>query len=151
MTGGVLMWSVKRSLIEYVSALDDGSVHWATAGPGRFAMAAATVRPPGTTGAFHFEGGVRLSGHLGLMEVVLADPVVDLDAAVLRATVPGEREPVALLALGPVVVAVADDGWRYTAAAPTLLRDGVAVFDGNYRPGAVFDPIAVHVPKEASA
>ncbi|GEK80161.1 HtaA domain-containing protein [Agrococcus baldri] len=128
-----LLWGVKASLLGYVRGMPDGAVT-VTGGAeevdGGFRFPAA--------GSLRFCGSVTLTGHGGMMRVVVADPAIveaeggwaieiadpDDDAARLRfATLTGF------------------DGERTSGAA--LTEDGADLFFGPYERGTPIDEAVV--------
>lgn len=143
-----LRWGVKRSLLDYVSRLGDGRIAWRPGQtPAEFPLSHGTESPQGRR--FGFAGGLRLSGHAGMLDVVLEDPAIDLDSGMLLVGVKQSTEPVAILVLGDPVIDDGDHGVTVTYPTPELTPDGVVVFGSVYPEATVFDPVVVRLSPDA--
>lgn len=125
-----LLWGVKASLLSYVRGMSDGEIE-ATGGA---SAAGEGFRFPASDRRASFTGSVTLTGHSGMMRVVLADPaIVETDAGwILEIADPddaGTRLAFATIARF--------DGHR--AEGTTLTADGADLFFGPYRDGTPLD------------
>lgn len=124
-----MQWSIKASLLGYVRGMGDGAI-------------TATDGAQAIEGGFRFEqvqegvfrGAVTITGHGGMMRVVIADPaIVETDAGwVLEIADPDD----AATRLRFATIA-AFDGERATGTA--LTEDGADLFFGPYRRGTELD------------
>ena len=123
-----------------------------------------TYDPATSTGLVSFTGTVTFTGHDGLLQTTIANPViefVDEDSALLSLDVAGvsmddalagntsnplvaEEIPFVVVALTDGELSPADDGLSLliTGATTTLTDEGFAAFP-NYEAGSAFDPIDV--------
>jgi hypothetical protein len=125
-----LVWGVKASLLTYVRSMADGVV--ATDGGALEAPAGFVFPGEG----LRFRGAITLSGHSGMMRVVLADPhLVETDGAwMLQLTDDaGVRVDFATVA--------GFDGVDGTGVA--LTSDGADLFFGPYEAGTPLDDLMV--------
>ena len=97
MSGLSLEWSVRGSFLRYVQALPDGVV----AAEGGARLGAGTVVFHGgtpTAGGLRFHGSLRVTGHLGSLDVRLDDPELVLDPhghGLIRVMTGGHRVDIA--------------------------------------------------------
>ena len=85
MSGLELHWSVKDSLIAYISRLDDGVVEAlepATRTESGFTFVlnevASDFNPEAHTGVLQFLGTAHFTGHWGMMNITIKDPRIEL-------------------------------------------------------------------------
>jgi len=163
-TAGSLTWGVKESFRDYIvgpiakggavatsgASVTDGVFRFGQAEGGTFS--AANGR-----GTAAYAGTVRFTGHDGLLDLTLTDPVVDVTGAgtarlLVDATSKGldgstfDRDDVvfATLALGAPTTS-ADGAVTYRGARATLTADGSAAFAGFYPAGTTLDPVTFTV------
>ena len=148
-----LSWGIKRSFIDYISSLPDGSVS-ATDG--------ATVAEPSLfcfspessdydvgrgTGVLRFRGDVRLAGHHGMLLVRLLNPWISFTggSGVLSiSTGDGQdRTPVGFLT--PSMPRVADRSLVWDPVDVVISPEGSELFDGQYAAGQPMDPLFIRV------
>jgi hypothetical protein len=167
-TGGSLTWGFKESFRSYISGtiakgawepVDGASYEtpvfsWPATG--------GSVDPATGAGSVTFGGGVRFSGHGGLLDTTIAEPTLVLDPAGSRILLDvrgvsmddalagatdqvNSAEQVDFVALDPAAVP-ASDGAALSASdvATTLTADGAAQF-GSYEAGTAFDPVSFDV------
>lgn len=170
-TEAQLVWGVKESFRSYIS----GSIargEWTVVGGATYQTpvftwtgGAGEVDPAASTGEVAFSGGIRFTGHGGLLDTTIASPTlvmtgpgtaqlrvdltgVSMDSALAGDTTPTTVAQVPLVDIdlagatvtdGPDVVTIAA-----TDAATTLTADGAAAF-GSYEAGDAFDPITLSV------
>lgn len=142
MSSGALRWGVRTSFLDYLRALDDGE---ANAGGDaafdgaefQFPLADAAGFDPATgRGILTFSGSARFRGHGGMLDLVFADPHLTCgDEGALTVDVDGRRVPFAMVDLGA--------GW--TDAPAALTREGSALLNDVYPPGAQLDPLSVWI------
>lgn len=167
-TGGSLTWGFKESFRSYISgtiakgsweAIDGASYatpvfSWPATG--------GSVDPVTGEGSVSFGGGVRFSGHGGLLDTTIAQPTlqlapagsrilldvrgVSMDDALAGATDQvNSAEQVDFVALDAAVApTLAGDALSAAGVATTLTADGAAQF-GSYEAGSAFDPISFEV------
>lgn len=130
-----LVWGVKASLLGYVRGMPDGRVEvsdGAAADPGGFAF-------PSAGGALEFRGAVTLTGHGGMMRVVLADPrLVETDGG-WELTVRDDEAPSGRLRFATIDALTPDDGDGRAATGTRLTADGADLFFGPYTEGTPVD------------
>jgi hypothetical protein len=129
-----LEWAIAGRFVDYVRSLPDGEI---SCGDGAVATAGAFRFPADAAAALHFTGSVRLTGHGGLLDVVIAEPWISFvddsfDVTVLDSDT-GERFALATGSLG--------DG--STMGPPRLTVDGSDVFFARYPEGFELDPLAL--------
>lgn len=127
-----LVWAVKRSLLGYVRGMSDGTV--TTAGGAHEEDAGFVFPGDGRV----FSGSVTLTGHGGMMRVILADPalVPRGDAWMLEIADPDDGA-----ARLPFATVAAFDGWTGTGVA--LTADGADLFFGPYEAGTPFEDFTI--------
>lgn len=162
----VLRWGIKRSFIDYLSRLPDGSVS-ADAGAtivggsyfqfesdgGASAAEAGAPAAGAPEGIKKFRGQVRLSGHHGMMSLFVADPWLEFgaDGVVLSVAdprqVPGIGTRLELLHLavpgGPESAGIGVAGAEIagTELPAQLALAAVELFNGQYAAGEDMDPV----------
>lgn len=150
-TGGTLTWSIKDSLLRYVTVISRGSVE-VGGGAGvddegvfSFPLRRA-VRIEGEW-ALSFEGSVRLVAHHGLLDIRIVDPefiVGDVGGVLIAQTADdGTTTPVA--ATPPAAPAEVGDALEWDAASE-LLPAAVEVFGSVYPAGTELAPLRISVP-----
>lgn len=81
-----LQWSIKDSLLGYLRGIEDGVIEAET--PAVFAgsyftfsedSAASNYDADTLTGTLHFQGTAKLSGHWGMMNIVVKNPLIELE------------------------------------------------------------------------
>ena len=157
-----LEWGFKESFRAYI----DGSIangEWTTADGASyetplFSWTSGTgeITPQELTGDVAFAGSVRFTGHGGILDTTIANPVIRFDDAqhatllldVTGATMEGDPYsevgvPFVIIDLAGVgVVSRTDNVVRVDAAPTTLTAEGGRAFP-NYEVGSDFDPISV--------
>jgi len=159
-----LVWGIRKSFVEYVGSLDDGTITARsgalTTDDGAFSFAAGEVdlSPDLTTGTMSFNGDVILSGHEGMMHVRLLDPVIELvgSHAVLSVaadTVEGtapEQSRIVIARLYSGGFADQGDTLQWRVNTVLLTDEGAALFGKQYPSGQMMDEIVAHIPKPAA-
>jgi hypothetical protein len=135
-----LFWTIRRSLIHYVSESAGGTVY---VGEGAVidddAFVFHGVRTPTE---FGFTGTVILHAHGGLMHVEICDPRVRRAGDGWVVTVIHRGRP-----LDFAQVAVLErDGEATIGRGATLHPDAVDLFGGNYQAGAPLDDLRISAP-----
>ena len=156
--GSGLAWPIRRSFLQYVAGLPDGR---AVLGRGATATERDGVLFPlagldaflelGEEVTVKFAGEVAFTGHFGLLDVRLVDPVllVRNGTGVLfngGATGAGAVSEQSLVVSPIRHVGEATGMRRWVASAPLLTAYGSGLFGGAYPPGAPFDPFLASVP-----
>lgn len=127
-----LVWGIKGSLLRYVRGMADGVV--ATDG-------GATESPAGFTfpgDGLRFTGSVTLTGHDGMMHVVLADPALVESASGWTVEIADPDDPGTRL---PFAAVTSFDGIDGTGVA--LTAAGADLFFGPYEAGTELDDLTV--------
>ena len=148
-----LRWSIRQSLLQYVSSLPDGRLRVAggvdVVDGFHFVFPAADPAVDGTTaveGLHRFTGAVELTAHFGMLRFVFADPWLharpDGAGALSTVTHDGSRATIATCALQRD----ADGTWQGTRV--TLTQDGAALMADTYPAGLELDPFtaSAHEP-----
>jgi len=157
-----LEWGFKESFRAYI----DGSIangEWTTADGASYdtplfswTSGTGAISPEDLTGDVAFAGSVRFTGHGGILDTTIANPVIRFDGpqhATLLLDVTGatmEGDPYSEAAVpfveldlsGVGVVARTDNVVRVDAAPATLTAEG-AVAVPNYEAGSDFDPVSL--------
>ncbi|GAB3149902.1 hypothetical protein GCM10027058_13120 [Microbacterium neimengense] len=168
-TGGSLTWGFKESFRSYISGtIAKGS--WEPVDGASYATPAfswpatgGSVDPVTGEGSVSFGGGVRFTGHNGLLDTTIAQPtlVIDSSGAHLLLDVSGLSMEDALagatdrvhsaaqvdfvaLDLAAAAPTTTDTGMSATEVPTAVTADGYAQF-GNYETGTAFDPISFDV------
>ena len=154
-----LTWGLKRSFIRYISTLPDGG-HQETDGASltdgssfHFAPAPGATYDPATgTGILTFRGDVRLTGHHGMLFVMVADPWIEFrDGAAVLSVIDSRHWPdrdtrLPLATLAPAAPSVSDAGLVWAETPAHLSEAGQAVFNDQYGAGEELDPVFVVYP-----
>ncbi|WP_206447201.1 HtaA domain-containing protein [Agrococcus sp. KRD186] len=128
-----LRWGIKASLLGYVRGMPDGAVTLAGGAEeveGGFRFPAA--------GDLAFRGTVTLTGHSGMMRVVIADPAIVGGDGDWALEIADPDEAPARLRFATLS---GFDGVRATGAA--LTEDGADLFFGPYERGTPLDDATV--------
>ncbi|MDR6200096.1 hypothetical protein QE374_002005 [Microbacterium sp. SORGH_AS428] len=165
-TGGSLTWGFKESFRSYISGtiakgawepIDGASYATPVFG---WPVTGGSIDPVTGEGSVSFGGGVRFTGHNGLLDTTIAQPtlVVDSAGAHLLLDVSGLSMDDALagatdqahsdtqvdfvtLDLAAAAPTTTDTGMSATEVPTAITADGYAQF-GNYETGTAFDPIS---------
>lgn len=133
-----LVWAIKASLLQYVRDMPDGAIDTsggATARGEAFAFPAAGEDADGT---LRFAGAVTLTGHSGMMRVVVADPRLVPAGDGWRLTIADDADPTGRMPFADVPRTVERDGTRQ-GESTTLTAEGADLFFGPYREGTPLD------------
>jgi hypothetical protein len=177
-TGGTLTWGFKESFRSYISgSIANGSwepVDGATYTTPDFGWSGATgtVDPETLVGDVHFPGGVRFTGHDGLLDSTIANPtlsfagdgtgrlLLDVRSLPMADAMAGDTDAVQVLTQVPFVTLdlstvapqpAGDEVVIAGSAVPTAITDeGFAAF-GNYDVGTAFDPATFSVTVACAA
>lgn len=130
----VLRWSIKDSLLSYVRAMQDGRI----VVDGGATDVGHSFEFAGTFDPLRFAGRVMLTGHSGMMRVIIADPAIVQSATgwVLEIADPDD-------AAGRISFATLTDFDGVTAEAAALTAEGADLFFGPYEVGTPVDVPAV--------
>lgn len=150
-----LVWGIKRSFINYISRLPDGSV---AADDGavivdgsffRFAPDGGNHDPLTAAEVIKFRGQVRLRGHYGMLSVLIADPWLELDNSAAVLSIVDVRQWPERTARVPLLqlpsARLVDVGARHSVQeTPALLTaEGAEIFNDQYQAGTAMDPVTV--------
>lgn len=167
-TAGTLTWGFKESFRSYISGTIAKGAWEPTGGATyetpNFGWSAATGEFDSATlvGDVHYAGGVRFTGHNGLLDTTIANPtlrftadgsgalLLDITSLSMDDAMAGNTENVASLAQVPIVsldlaaapLESSGDSLTVTGTAvpTTMTAEGFAAF-GSYDPGTPFDPV----------
>jgi len=152
---GSLTWGVKQSFRDYVSgSIAKGAITTSgvstSGGAFVFSQASAGTFDRATgTGTSAYSGSVRFTGHNGILDVTLANPVVRVDSATsgtLLVTTGSRQIAFATLNLSAGSLSTPNNTVSYSGVPATLTAEGVAVFalngSGFYPAGTPLDPVS---------
>lgn len=159
--GATLEWGFKESFRAYI----DGSIangEWTVTDPASYetptftwSRGTATIDQDAHTAEVTFEGSVRFTGHDGLLDTTIADPIVRIAAdgtATVLLDVSGptmEGDPIDVDAAefveGPIGQFGAESPQVIELPAPALTADGATAFP-NYEAGTAFDDATLTIP-----
>ena len=149
-----LSWAIKASFLAYVRRSAGTIALVAPARPGDNGFVFPLVRPA-SEGLLSFGGGVACTAHGGMLDVLLAEPVVCFDGDDGWLMLGDRRDPfdpalrLRVARLADEVPSAAPSG---TVALRARLTDaGSELFGGVYRTGAELDPLFVAVDLVAAA
>lgn len=134
-----LSWGIKESLLGYVHGMPDGRVEvsgGAAVTPAGFSFPADGAPDGGRLG---FRGAVTLTGHGGMMRVVVADPCLVETAAGWDLTVRDDEDPSGRMRFATVDALTPDGDGGRTASGTRLTQDGADLFFGPYTAGTPLD------------
>lgn len=152
---GSLDWGVKQSFREYVTGtIAKGSISTSGAtssgGVFGFGQASGGIYSASTgVGTSKYSGSVRFSGHGGILDIKLSDPVVRIDSAtsatLLVRVNGGAAKAFATLDLAAGSKSTPNGTVRYAGVPAALTFDGADVFSYNgssfYAAGEALDPV----------
>nr|WP_228506740.1 HtaA domain-containing protein [Frigoribacterium sp. VKM Ac-2530] len=166
-----MSWGVKESFRSYISGsiakgawTPEGGATYATPSFGWAAGAGQLGDPTaGATGDVAFVGSVRFTGHQGVLDTTIADPVLRFTSATsaqLLLDVAGTTQegvavsspdvPFADVDLSASPVDPSTGALSFAGAPATLTAEGAAAF-GSYEPGTALDPLTADVPVACTA
>lgn len=149
---GSLSWGVKQSFRDYVtSPIAKGAISTSGARSvgGAFVFGQASGSTfNGATGTSAYSGSVRFTGHGGILDLRLANPVVRVESAssaTLLLSVNGATVPFATLALASASKRTADGAVTFSGVPAALTPQGAAAFVNGesqfYPAGTALDPL----------
>ena len=153
---GSLSWGIKQSFRDYVSGpIAKGAITTsgvgASGGVFTFGQSAGGSFDRGTgVGTSNYAGTVRFTGHAGLLDVAIGNPVVRVDSAtqgtLFVSVNGGSSTPFATLDLAAATRSTPDNTVAYSGAPAALTSQGAAVFTLNgssfYSTGTQLDPVS---------
>jgi hypothetical protein len=153
---GSLSWGIKQSFRDYVSGpIAKGAI--TTSGVGAsggiftFGQSAGGSYDRGTgVGTSNYSGTVRFTGHAGLLDVAISNPVVRIDSAtqgtLLVSVNGGASTPFATLDLAAATRSTPEGTVTYSGVPAALTSQGASVFTLNgssfYATGTALDPVS---------
>ncbi|MEV7694439.1 HtaA domain-containing protein [Microbacterium sp. NPDC089189] len=168
--GGQLTWGFKESFRSYISGTIakgawepiDGASY--TTPEFSWPAQSGSIDPETGTGTISFGGGIRFTGHNGLLDTTVANPTLEVTgptSAQLRLDVTGLSMDDALagntenvhtatqvafvdLDLASVPAVLGDASFTGTGVPTAVTADGYAAF-GSYEAGSAFDPLTFDV------
>ena len=150
MSGLELHWSVKDSLIAYISRLEDGVVEAlepATRTESGFTFVlnevASDFNPETHTGVLQFLGTAHFAGHWGMMNITIKDPRIELTSGpgVLSIAQGGILTPEAHVPFVNVNVVTGSHPLMLTTA---LTAEGRGVMGEQYTVGQELSPLTLN-------
>lgn len=163
---GSLNWGIKESFRSYItSSIAHGTITTsgarASGGSYVFGQAAGgSFTEASGVGTSNYSGAVRFTGHAGVLDVTVANPVVRVDSATsgtLFVTVNGSQIAMANLNLAAANRSVSNGAVTYSGAPAVLTSAGTGVFSLSgspfYTVGTALDPVTftIGAPSTASA
>lgn len=152
MTQFSLVWGVKRSFLRYLSNLPGTQVSIAGGAAStqdtRFVFP-ATDRTEGVrtmAETMKFEGEVHFTSHGGMLDVLLADPWLEIDRSTARLSFATNRtvgHGALRIVIGELLEQPTTSGDSTRLWETTLAESGVAVFGDTYLAGELLDPVFV--------
>ncbi|HSN35851.1 MAG TPA: HtaA domain-containing protein [Arthrobacter sp.] len=148
-----LSWGIKRSFIDYIHSLPDGSVS-AIGGASVAESSLFCFSPDASdydiargTGVLRFRGDVRLAGHHGMLLVRLLDPWITFTSGsgVLSISTGDGPDRTAVGFLSPTKPRNAGGSLVWDHVDVVISPEGSELFDGQYAAGQPMDPIAIRV------
>lgn len=128
-----LVWAVKSSLLEYTRSMQDGQIvlaDGATETTGGFWFPGADT----VNGVLRFRGSVTLTGHGGMMRIVISDPWLHLHGPGALLSIKDDDEPGGRLRFAQILE-LKGDGTTLRAVGTALTADGADLFFGPYAEG----------------
>jgi len=155
---GELRWAIKDSLQRYLIAAGaevsvangcryshEGEFVFPAAEPGA-RSGAGRIRGDAAPSARRFTGDIRFLAHHGMLDVFLADPLLDAGPGTARLRVrlsPASQARTAIALVEWGASDAAADGRLRRVLAATLTADGARVFGGGYAAGTPLAPITL--------
>ena len=161
--GATLDWGFKESFRAYI----DGSIangEWTTADGASYATpeftwsdGTATIDDEADTAEVTFAGSVRFTGHDGLLDTTIANPVVriapdgtttvllDVSGPTMEGDPVDEKAVPFVTSLVDASVLAEEGAQTFQLVAPELTAEGSAAFP-NYEAGTPFDNLTVTIP-----
>ena len=156
--GGSLRWGISSSFADYVTGpIAHGSITvsgGATRSNGlfQFGQASGSTYDPATgVGTVSYSGGVRFTGHGGLLDLSLANPefrFASPASAQLWVTNNGSRMHLATVNVGVAARSVSGSAVTFSGAPVVLTSAGSALFQGRY---GNLDPVTLTIGAAAAA
>lgn len=150
---GALTWRIRGSLLGYVLRMAGGTCEVSGGATvdatGAFTFPLRHAVEVGDDWGLAFEGSVRLRGHHGVLDIVIADPELVMEGAggVLMARTgseaPGAPTPIAVTA--PARAERAGAGVVWKDVRTTLVEPAVALFGDVYAAGTELAPLSAWV------
>jgi hypothetical protein len=151
-----LSWGIKRSFIDYITSLPDGSVSvsngatLAAASLFCFSPELSDYDPARGSGVLRFRGDVRLAGHHGMLLVRLLDPWITFTGGrgVLSISTGdgGGQDRTIVGFLSPSTPHQAAGFLVWDRVDVVISPEGSELFDGQYAAGQPMDPLFIRVP-----
>ncbi len=159
---GSLTWGIKDSFRDYVAGpVAGGSIVGSgvgVAGSSFIFSQASGGTFDGSTGTSPYTGSVRFTGHGGVLDLRLANPVIRVDSsgsATMMLTVNGRSVPFATLALSSGGKRVVDGAVTFSGVPATLTAQGAAAFVNGpsqfYPAGTPLDPVTFTIGSPGAA
>jgi hypothetical protein len=150
-----LSWGIKRSFIDYINSLPDGSVS-ATDGATVAESFLFCFSPESSdydvargTGVLRFRGDVRLAGHHGMLLVRLLDPWITFTSGSGVLSISngdgGGQDRTVVAFLSPSKPRHADGSLVWEHVDVVISPEGSELFDGQYAAGQPMDPLFIRV------
>lgn len=141
-----LKWAVKESFLAYVHGLSDGAVEifdGAVEVDGSYRFPGESV----TSGVRLFSGGIRFTGFAGMLDVRLADLMIErVDGGLLLSALVGPASIAARSVIAKISAPPPSDDAREWTGTPRLTFEGVRVFGDVYAIDTELAPLVLVEP-----
>jgi hypothetical protein len=143
-----LTWGIKRSFIRYIAALPDGRHAMSDcAYLGETSYFTFPPAPsPDAPQVMRFGGTVRIGGHGGMLDILIAEPWVEMaESGPILSVVDPTVWPNRTRRIPLATLSLQESEQRLTERqyAATLTEAGSAIFDDHYPPGAELDTVVI--------
>lgn len=148
-----LSWAIKRSFLDYIGSLPDGSVS-ATRGATIsaasafcFSFESSDYDAARGTGVIRFRGDVRLAGHHGMLLVRLLNPWITFTSGsgVLSISTGDGPDRAAVGFLSPSTPSPVNGSLVWEHVGVVISPEGSELFDGQYAAGQPMDPLTIRI------
>lgn len=150
-----LRWGVKTSFLAYLERMPDGAIDEigaAVLADGVVRFPAAEGDDAGASAPLRFAGGIRCTGHAGMLDLAIADPWLEEGPGGRELSIADPYAPGARVALATVADLIAGTVAGPAGAPPTPARRGTGLaltaagadlFFGPYEAGTPLDDFVI--------
>lgn len=151
-----MAWSIKASFLSYL--WQTGDAHSSVSDGAAFTSSGEYYCPLHSqdefdtetlTGRIMFRGKLHFSAHMGMLNVVIANPAVVFEKGLAQLSIDdyagagSRQQPLVLIDAGEPVADRDALMWRY--ARTSLAPEALDLFGGVYQTGEAFDPITLRI------
>lgn len=146
-----LTWAIKTSLVEYISALEDGTITVSGSAeqtPAGFVYSLDAERsnfdPTSLEGTMQFQGSVVFSGHWGMLNIDIRDPEIRIQGTqgILSVLVGGVLSPATLIDFAQLKLSGVGSAQDITTR---LTAGGKSIMGEQYSVGQELSPLRIAV------